>query len=218
MRDAYKRPVINDRIGKCSIQVDAIIDRGETKDSAPVTKFDTEDRKPHLGPGCWSIVHLVEGQSISFVLRDVPQSEDEDKETPLNHTLLDQLQKDTSTYWYNWINQSKYKGRNREIVSRSLMILKMLTYEPTGAIVAAPTFALPEDIGGTRNWVYIFLKEQNNLNFCNKLTVVHRIIGIPGCEIHVSIYLNSFRLTIMLKSLDSIYNLHPSTNGLYYRG
>lgn len=141
--------------GKCNIQVDAVIDRGETKDKAPISKFDVEHREPHLGPGSWSIVHLVEGQSISLVLREVPKTEDED--VCLTKDLLDQMQKETSTYWYNWISQSKYKGRNREIVSRSLMILKMLTYEPTGAIVAAPTFALPEDIGGTRNWVGLIL-------------------------------------------------------------
>jgi GH15 family glucan-1,4-alpha-glucosidase len=54
------------------------------------------------------------------------------------------------------IVHSKYKGRWREQVSRSLMILKMLTYEPTGAIIAAPTFSLPEDFGGSRNWDYRF--------------------------------------------------------------
>lgn len=70
--------------------------------------------------------------------------------------LIDQIQKDTQSFWFNWISKSRYKGRWREIVARSLMILKLLTYEPTGAIIAAPTFSLPEDIGGVRNWDYRF--------------------------------------------------------------
>ncbi|THW38869.1 glycoside hydrolase family 15 protein, partial [Aureobasidium pullulans] len=105
-----------------------------------------------LGEGVTATINLKEGQSVSFVLRDL---EEKNKET-VSTALLDQVQKDTSGYWFNWISKSKYKGRWREVVSRSLMILKMLTYEPTGAIVAAPTFSLPEDFGGGRNWDYRF--------------------------------------------------------------
>ncbi len=60
----------------------------------------------------------------------------------------------TVNYWRNWISKSQYKGRWREMVNRSALILKLLTFEPTGAIVAAPTCSLPEGIGGTRNWDY----------------------------------------------------------------
>ncbi len=62
--------------------------------------------------------------------------------------------RDTIDYWRNWLSQSKYKGRWREMVHRSALILKLLTFEPTGAIVAAPTCSLPEGIGGVRNWDY----------------------------------------------------------------
>ncbi len=61
---------------------------------------------------------------------------------------------ETIVYWRNWISQSQYKGRWREMVNRSALILKMLTFEPTGAIVAAITCSLPEGIGGERNWDY----------------------------------------------------------------
>ncbi len=60
----------------------------------------------------------------------------------------------TVDYWHRWINQCTYDGRWRESVYRSALTLKLLTYEPTGAIIAAPTSSLPESIGGHRNWDY----------------------------------------------------------------
>ena len=62
--------------------------------------------------------------------------------------------KNTIDYWRKWLSKSNYKGRWREMVNRSALILKLLTFEPTGAIVAAPTCSLPEGIGGVRNWDY----------------------------------------------------------------
>ena len=60
----------------------------------------------------------------------------------------------TEEYWKKWAARCTYRGRYGENVLRSALTLKMLTYEPTGAIVAAPTTSLPEDIGGVRNWDY----------------------------------------------------------------
>jgi GH15 family glucan-1,4-alpha-glucosidase len=62
----------------------------------------------------------------------------------------------TVEYWRRWLSRSTYTGRWREMVQRSAMSLKLLTYAPTGALVAAPTAALPEQIGGERNWDYRF--------------------------------------------------------------
>jgi hypothetical protein len=131
-----------------NLQLDVTIDRGEEDaKTCPAVTF-TKVKKEHmLGEGVVAHVHLEEGQAISFVLRDnIPNHVTQDVTTE----VLDRQQHDTQSFWYEWISKSKYKGRWREIVSRSLLILKLLTYEPTGAIVAAPTFSIPEDIGGVR--------------------------------------------------------------------
>ncbi len=61
---------------------------------------------------------------------------------------------ETESWWREWTVRGTYKGPYREAVVRSLIVLKALTYEPTGGIVAAPTTSLPESIGGIRNWDY----------------------------------------------------------------
>lgn len=81
-----------------------------------------------------------------------------DEENPIQREIgLKQVEEDlhhTLLFWRSWITKSTYKGRWRETVHRSALILKLLTFEPTGAIVAAATCSLPEGIGGERNWDY----------------------------------------------------------------
>jgi len=62
----------------------------------------------------------------------------------------------TVDYWREWISQTTYQGRYDEIIKRSAITLKLLTSAEFGSVVAAPTFGLPETIGGNRNWDYRF--------------------------------------------------------------
>ena len=65
-----------------------------------------------------------------------------------------ELFRKTVHYWRDWLSRSTYTGRWREMVERSALAMKLLTFEPSGAFVAAPTCSLPEYIGGERNWDY----------------------------------------------------------------
>ena len=97
-------------------------------------------------------INLSEGQSATFVLRGV--GPDEGCARPLaEEEFLAQLT-ETVEYWRRWISKCTYKGRWREMVHRSALALELLVYEPTGAVVAAPTCSLPERVGGERNWDY----------------------------------------------------------------
>lgn len=96
---------------------------------------------------------LRQGESKTFLLRQQP--DDDGLCCPTEHQSQ-QLFESTVEYWRKWIAQCQYRGRWREVVRRSALTLKLLTFEPTGAIVAAPTTSLPTDIGGSRNWDYRF--------------------------------------------------------------
>lgn len=63
---------------------------------------------------------------------------------------------ETERWWKEWSGRSRYRGAYKEVVDRSLIVLKAMSYAPTGGIIAAPTTSLPEEIGGVRNWDYRF--------------------------------------------------------------
>lgn len=102
--------------------------------------------------GVFAEFTLHAGQTAVFVLREIDP--DSGCGLPLHHEEATELFEETIAYWRRWLSKCNYTGRWREVVERSALVLKLLTYEPTGAIVAAPTCSLPEEIGGRRNWDY----------------------------------------------------------------
>ncbi len=104
-----------------------------------------------VGDGLHAIFTLREGQTGGVVLESMGG-----KPRALQVPELHRLAEETAAFWKSWLGRSTYAGRWREIVARSAMTLKLLTYQPTGAPVAAATFGLPEQAGGERNWDYRF--------------------------------------------------------------
>ena len=100
------------------------------------------------GPAARAEVTLGPGESLDLLLewggRPQPPGERE-AERLLDYTI---------GYWRRWLRRSRYQGRYRDVVERSALVLKLLVYQPTGALVAAPTTSLPESVGGARNWDY----------------------------------------------------------------
>jgi len=100
------------------------------------------------GPAATATVTLGPGEGLDLLLQwggaPEPPAEGE------AGRLLDY----TVAYWRGWLRRSRYRGRYREMVERSALVLKLLVYQPTGALVAAPTTSLPESVGGARNWDY----------------------------------------------------------------
>ena len=94
---------------------------------------------------------IQEGKTEYIVIDAVEHVEKADQ---FDVARIEALFEHTVDYWRRWINQCTYTGRWREMVHRSALVLKLLTYDPTGAFVAAPTTSLPEHLGGVRNWDY----------------------------------------------------------------
>ncbi|BGP55296.1 hypothetical protein JCM8202_000628 [Rhodotorula sphaerocarpa] len=151
----------------------------------PEVKLDLLDLsdRGHQGLGVTTKFKLYEGQKVTFVLREPPTSKSAGEtsgegpkhptvpdrakgqmsetqptsasDPPLTQSMVDRVFHDTTAYWLGWLQRFSYKGRWREAVQRAVLCLKLLTFAPTGAIVAAPTFSLPEDLNGAgRNWDY----------------------------------------------------------------
>jgi GH15 family glucan-1,4-alpha-glucosidase len=94
---------------------------------------------------------LEPGDRVPFVLTWFPSHEDLPDEVDPEQAL-----RDTEEYWQDWARGSRHIGEYHDEVHQSLLVLKALTYQPTGGLVAAPTTSLPERAGGPRNWDYRF--------------------------------------------------------------
>jgi GH15 family glucan-1,4-alpha-glucosidase len=103
------------------------------------------------GRGLRAVWTLSEGETTGVVLESMGG---QPRRLPPGE--VGRLSDDTAAFWRDWLSKSTYRGRWREMVSRSAMTLKLMTYAPTGAPVAAPTAGLPEQVGGERNWDYRF--------------------------------------------------------------
>lgn len=101
--------------------------------------------------GVTSDFTLRAGESATFILQ-----QHEDAASPIDDPAAfgEAALRETLAYWKRWVSHCAYQGRWREMVIRSALALKLLTFAPTGAMVAAPTCSLPEIAGGVRNWDY----------------------------------------------------------------
>jgi GH15 family glucan-1,4-alpha-glucosidase len=95
---------------------------------------------------------LKEGEGATFVLQQLEEGEGLGE--VLSEVRFQEALQRTLGYWRGWISKGTYRGRWREMVNRSALVLKLMVYDPTGALVAAPTMGLPESMGGERNWDY----------------------------------------------------------------
>ena len=130
------------RSGGMELTIHGIAPEGTTVQSAGVTPLPA-------GDGLRWTRTLREGESGGVVLESMGG-------TPrlVSPEDVQRLQGETERFWRGWLRRSSYHGRWREMVSRSAITLKLMTYAPTGAPVAAPTTGLPEQEGGERNWDY----------------------------------------------------------------
>lgn len=128
-------------------------------------KWTIDSSSNQAWPGIVGEFELDEGQDIFFIFRQVPYKQDESEsklpcftlmDYPIAPNSIEKLILDTTSYWHKWVRTCKYDGNYRSWVYRSALLLKLMTYYPTGAIIAAPTFSIPEEIGGKLNWDYRF--------------------------------------------------------------
>ncbi len=129
------------------LQQNGVLFENPTLSVAVATKVPLERTRT----GIRTRLSLSAGQSATFALEPMEEAR---VPAACSERQADELTRETVVYWRAWLSKSNYRGRWREMVHRSALTLKLLTYKPTGAIVASPTTSLPEHIGGPRNWDY----------------------------------------------------------------
>ena len=163
-----------------SLTFQPIFDYGRTKPKLAVKKWGVSVRRGKFEMALSSSVPLAVGTAgvnspfrmeekdrRTFVLsygESVPRKTSE-------YRTRAQLEK-TEAYWRRWVAGLSYRGRWKDMVTRSALALKLLTYSPTGAMVAAVTASLPEVMGGDRNWDYRFSWIRDSANSLRAFNVV----------------------------------------------
>jgi GH15 family glucan-1,4-alpha-glucosidase len=144
-------------------RIEPRFDYGRRSHTADVTgsnaRFDSGTLTLRLA-STWPLERHEADARARFVVRAgdrggfVLSSGAEEDDLVLGSGAVQELLRDTAAFWRGWIERSRYHGRWRESVQRSAITLRLMIYEPTGAVVAAPTAGLPEQVGGERNWDY----------------------------------------------------------------
>jgi GH15 family glucan-1,4-alpha-glucosidase len=112
---------------------------------------------------------LKGGEVADFILEQVERP---DGPPTLSAESVDRRLAETASYWRRWIAGASYTGRWREMVNRSALTLKLLFSRPNGSLVAAPTFGLPEVVGGERNWDYRYVWIRDSAFTLHALTML----------------------------------------------
>jgi GH15 family glucan-1,4-alpha-glucosidase len=120
----------------------------ESQQCPPVALYSTIALQQEFGKVI-SHFTLNAGEEATFVFGEVHP-----REEPPEMEFIDRRFRQTSRFWKSWIAKSNYKGRWREVINRSALVLKLLISRRHGSLIAAPTFSLPELIAGVRNWDY----------------------------------------------------------------
>jgi GH15 family glucan-1,4-alpha-glucosidase len=133
---------------------EVVISQGGASFRSPAQSFALAASIPlrKVGDAVEAEFTLKESETLSFIF--AAERDGWLKEGAIAEPALEELEEATAVYWQTWLAKSSYRGRWREMVERSALLLQLLTYAPTGAIIAAPSCSLPEWIGGERNWDY----------------------------------------------------------------
>lgn len=137
-----------DKVGKYDLRFTAV------EDGDSMVRLIADFPLKFEGQDGYAELTLNEGDEAWIILESLKQGDTDNlKEIGF---YKENTYQDTVDFWRKWIGQSTYKGRWTDLVSRSAITLKLLTSSTHGSMVAAPTFSVPEAIGGDRNWDYRF--------------------------------------------------------------
>src|ERR1700733_2866800 len=146
------QPRFNYAMGEHTTQIEGrvAIFTPHDRDHPPMALYSTIALEPESKDAALSFT-LQAGETATFIFGGLrPQLQ------PPEMGRVEERFHETARFWRKWAAKSKYKGRWREMVNRSALMLKLLTSREHGSLIAAPTFSLPEEIGGVRNWDYRF--------------------------------------------------------------